>query len=348
MNDRKTFYWAAQGLGWFVYVVLIVLVGFLGGNFSFAVLEAGVVLWFLGILISHNYRNLIVRWGWLQMPIYQVVPRVLIAIVVAALSYFLLQGLWFDFFIEEISPMLNKDWKSSIPIVLNLCFIFLFWSLIYFAVFYFTNYKKQEIENLRIQAARNEMELNNLKAQLNPHFMFNAMNSIRALVDENPAIAKQAVTQLSSLLRSTLMLGKKQQVSLSEEIEVVQNYLALEKIRYEERLNVSFDLDEATLDCMLPPLLVQTLVENAIKHGISVLAAGGHIFIESRKNRQFWEITVRNSGVFESEESKGTGIGLSNARQRLKLMYGRKAKLRISNDHQLVVAKISIPINYET
>lgn len=347
MNNIKTFYWVAQALGWMVYMVVIILLGFLGGNFSAAVLEAAVVLWFIGILVSHVYRLLLIKWGWLSMPIVKVIPLIIIASGICAVAYFLLEGLWLDYFIEEILPLLTNDWRSNIPLIINLWVLFLIWSIIYFSVFYFVNYKRQEIENLKFQAARNEMELNNLKSQLNPHFMFNAMNSIRALVDENPTLAKQAVTQLSSLLRSTLMLGKKQQVPFSEELTVVKNYLALEQIRYEERLTVSFDIHEDTEDCMVPPLLVQTLVENAIKHGISKLALGGEIAITTKLLKKSWQLMVTNSGTFENEESADTGIGLNNARQRLRLMYGNKAKLDIFNENNKVIAQLNIPLVYE-
>lgn len=347
MNSKKTFYWVAQSLGWLLYVVLVVLVGFLGGNYSYVMLEAGLILWFLGIVVSHTYRYFIVRWGWLQMPLLKVVPLVLLASVICSFLYFFLQGLWFDAFITEINPMLTSDLSSSLTVILNSTFLFLFWSVIYFSVYYFLNYKRQEIENLKFQAARHEMELNNLKSQLNPHFMFNAMNSIRALVDEDPTLAKNAVTQLSSLLRSTLMLGKKHVVTLNEELTVVKNYLALEKIRYEERLSVSYNIDNNTLEKTIPPLMLQTLVENAIKHGVSKLARGGSIKIQTHFKRKYWVLEILNSGEFTSEKSDDTGIGLSNTRERLKLVFGAKAKIKITNEEQMVVARITIPLTYE-
>jgi two-component system LytT family sensor kinase len=347
MNNMKTFYWIAQALGWLVYMIVIILLGFLGGNFSVAVLKAALILWFIGVLVSHGYRCLLVYWGWLSFPIVKVIPLIVLASGVCGITYFLLDGLFLDYFIEEISPLLTNDWKSNIPLILNLWVLFLIWSIIYFSVFYFVNYKRQEIENLKFQAANNEMELNNLKAQLNPHFMFNAMNSIRALVDEDPQQAKKAVTQLSNLLRSTLMLGKKQQVPFSEELTVVKNYLALEQIRYEERLTVSYEIHKGSEECLVPPLLVQTLVENAIKHGISRLTLGGEILIKTTLHKKYWELVVQNTGTFVNEESSGTGIGLNNARHRLKLMYGNKAKLKIDNQDGLVVVQLNIPLSYE-
>jgi LytS/YehU family sensor histidine kinase len=114
-----------------------------------------------------------------------------------------------------------------------------------------------------------ELELQTIKAHINPHFIFNSLNSIRALVDENPERARKAVTELSNILRSSLQSDKMETVSLQKELSIVKDYLALEYMRFEDRLKIVYDIDEDTLDRPVPPMMLQTLVENAIKHGIS-------------------------------------------------------------------------------
>ena len=145
----------------------------------------------------------------------------------------------------------------------------LLWTLIYFAVHYFENYKQVQIESLIWEAAVKDFELKTLKSQLNPHFMFNALNSIRALIDLDPKNAQTAVTKLSNILRYSLKMERIETVSLGEEMQAVADYLALESVRFEERLKYTVDIDPKAVSFEIPPMMIQTLVENGIKHGIS-------------------------------------------------------------------------------
>ncbi len=237
--------------------------------------------------------------------------------------------------------------KSMISItfwlnLLNFSALFLLWEIIYFAVNVFENWKKEEILNLELRAAKTEIELNSLKSQMNPHFMFNSMNSIRALVDENPEKAKQAITMLSGILRNNLTLGRFQTVLLRDEIDLVDKYLSLEKIRFEERLNVTYDIAPSSLLCSLPPFVLQTIVENAVKHGISKRMQGGSILIASSLNNDELIVIVRNSGAFIPENGQ-SGIGLSNTKSRLEMIYGGKAGLTIEARADEVIVNLSIP-----
>ena len=178
---------------------------------------------------------------------------------------------------------------------------------------------------------------------MNPHFMFNSLNSIRALIDENPDQAKQGVTMLSGLLRNTLILSKHKTITLRQEIELIEKYLNLEKIRYEERLQFQLNVPKQLLDFPVPPLIIQTLVENGIKHGISKLKAGGEIQLTANLEQDTLEIQIINSGQFKPI-AKGEGIGLPNSKTRLNLMYGDKGTLSISQLSQdRVQVKLRIP-----
>lgn len=222
--------------------------------------------------------------------------------------------------------------------------LFMFWGIIYFAVHFFENFKAGEIKNLELKAANTEIELNSLKSQMNPHFMFNSLNSIRALVDEDPGKAKQAITMLSGMFRGTLSIGRRQLVPFKEELEIVKKYLDMEKIRFEERLHVEYDLDNRTFEKMFPPFMLQTIVENGVKHGISALKDGGLLRIESRIEGEYLVIRVINTGEFK--ESRDKGIGLSNTLTRLNLIYSGKASLKISAENNSVNAVLSIPLNH--
>jgi two-component system LytT family sensor kinase len=233
----------------------------------------------------------------------------------------------------------------NLEVIINGVVPFVFWSLIYFGFHYLQNYKKTEIQNLRWEASSKDIELNKLKSQLNPHFMFNSMNSIRALIDENPAKAKEAVTQLANILRNTLVMNKNKEIFLEEELKIVRDYLALEHIRYEERLKYDFDIEEEALKKIVPPLIVQAQVENAIKHGISKLPKGGSVLVKAKTLNKDLLIEVTNTGQLSNEKSE-TGFGLLNSKQRLELLYGSKATIGIANtNNNEVSVKIKIPFS---
>jgi two-component system, LytTR family, sensor kinase len=226
--------------------------------------------------------------------------------------------------------------------LINYSVIFCLWNIIYYGFKYFQNYKLAEINSLRYLATSKESELNNLKAQLNPHFMFNSMNSIRALIDEDPKKAKQAITQLSGILRNTLLINKKREILMREEIELVKDYLNLEHIRYEERLSYELKIDDALSDCKIPPFIIQSQVENAIKHGISRHPGNGNILIESYREKEAIHIKVSNSGKLNSGTPE-TGVGFQNSKQRLELLYGQKAQISIAETDNAVLVHIIIP-----
>jgi LytS/YehU family sensor histidine kinase len=180
--------------------------------------------------------------------------------------------------------------------------------------------------------------LKNLRSQLNPHFLFNSLNSIRALIDLEPEKAKEAVTSLSNLLRKSLVLGRENIVTLEEELEMVSSYLELEKIRFEERLVVKLKLNESLNDFPLPPFSLQMLVENAIKHGISNLVEGGEIIIESRKTEDAVVISVTNSGEITTKSDKG--IGIENTKRRLALQFKDMAEFELIQKENQVIAQL--------
>jgi len=217
--------------------------------------------------------------------------------------------------------------------------------LIYFFYPFFKNYKQEEIKNLQLEAAHQEFQINRLRSQLNPHFIFNAMNSIRALIDEDPTKAKKAITQLSNVLRNSLLMDEKKLIPMEDEINIVKDYLEIEKARYEERLNVNWEIHKHNESRMIPPLMLQTLVENAIKHGISKLPKGGDLNINLSCVQDGYKIEVSNSGTLGEPDrsNNGTGYGLSSTRKRLELIYDDQAEFDLFQEHDMVKAKVFIP-----
>lgn len=339
--NRVQIYWYCQVLGWAFYILVNSV--FLGLNSEPSVKEYLLYLLMLptGITISHFYKLLLKKIKILEFNI----PTQLLAIVVFSIINGFIYFFVDLFFVKLFGLSVNRlNLVAITESVINFSVVFALWNIIYFGFHYFQNYRRSEINALRYLAANRESELNNLKAQLNPHFIFNCMNSIRALIDENPDKAKQAVTQLSNILRNTLLIDKNKEILLKDEINLVNDYLQLEKIRYEERLNYEFKIDEAAGNCLIPPFIIQTQVENAIKHGISRLPGFGKIVVEAFIAEKTLNITIINTGKLINEQPL-TGVGFKNSIQRLELLYGKKSKISIEEKDDLVVVNVLIPIS---
>jgi sensor histidine kinase YesM len=335
-------YWICQIGGWLVYVLINLIFFGLTSNTTFKDYLLYIVMIPPGIFITHAYRYLIHRLNAINFKLYNQILFILVSSFIKALLIFFVLAIVSTLFQLNANDLTFINILSSI---ISFSVVFFVWNIIYFGYHYFTNYKRAEIDNLRLEAAGKESELNSLKAQLNPHFMFNSMNSIRALVDEDPVKAKQAVTQLSNILRNSLLMNKSKEISIKDEMSLVMDYLDLEKIRYEERLSFELSIDPKTEHTMVPPLIIQGQVENAIKHGISKLEKGGKIIVSTKLKDSILLITVTNTGKLNTEKSI-TGLGFNNSLQRLQLMYGKKAEIKIQEDpnSKLVETIIQIPL----
>ena len=199
------------------------------------------------------------------------------------------------------------------------------------------------MDTFKLQSLVKELELKTIKSHINPHFIFNALNSIRALVDENPSRARTAITELSNILRSSMQTEKLETVPLERELSIVRDYLALEKMRFEERLSIELDIKESTLQQPIPPMMLQTLVENAIKHGISKKESGGIIKVSSDFINNHHELSVQNTGQLGNYPNSN-GFGLKSTEDRLNLLYQGKASFAIKNiNNEMVESRITMP-----
>lgn len=194
----------------------------------------------------------------------------------------------------------------------------------------------------QVAIALKSAELENLKNQLNPHFLFNSLNSIKALTLSDIKVCREAITELSELLRTSLNFKNVLEIPLSDEIALVERYLLLEKIRFESRLSYSINIQPDTLTIKIPPMAVQLLVENAIKHGINASKKGGFVAISGEICQRFLLLNVTNTGTIIHNERKG--VGIDNLIQRLKLNYGNRAELSINQVNEEVLAQIKIPV----
>jgi sensor histidine kinase YesM len=343
-KTSKFLYWGAQFGGWCSYGILIFLATYADDpkKLNFNLFLSLSLFLLCGIGVTHFMRYFFLRFNFLDLKLTPLIPRViffsiLAASVMAFINYFV------SVFIEKDLSLKLLSLNFLINI-LSLTVLITLWNAIYFSYHFFRKTINHELEVVQIQASQNEIELKSLRSQINPHFLFNSLNSIRALIDIEPKSAKESVTKLSNMLRKSLVQGKHAFVSISEEIEFVKNYLDLEKVRFEERLSVIWKIDERALQEQIPPFLIHTQVENAIKHGISKLINGGNVEIEvyiSDENKLI--IRVKNTGTIESKPSE-TAIGIENTLRRLNLQYKEKSSFKLIEQKGFVICEIEIEL----
>lgn len=188
-----------------------------------------------------------------------------------------------------------------------------------------------------------DAELRALKSQINPHFLFNCLNSISALTTSDPKRAREMCVRLSEFLRNTLGLGERESISWKEELDLARTYLEVERVRFGSRLQVEMEIEDACTECRVPPLVLQPLVENAIKHGIATLVDGGVIRLASRLNAGLLEVSVENGFDPEAPAPRRSGLGLRNVRDRLRTRFGVQAGVVTSSQDNVYRAEMRFP-----
>jgi len=236
---------------------------------------------------------------------------------------------------------------SFIGNMLIFSIILLCWNLIYFSIHYFNNWTQAEIEKWQLAAEMKDAQLGSLKSQIKPHFIFNTINNIRSLILEDKEKARDMLLNFSDLFRYALKNTDQSKVELKEELEIVNQYLELLSIQYEDKLHYQIQVDEGLETVEIPPMMLQLLVENAIKHGISQFKEGGSVLINIERKEGVLTIQVRNTGNLGTASRLGDqlGVGLANISKRLELIYNGKANLQMSETGNYVVASINIPIS---
>ncbi len=200
------------------------------------------------------------------------------------------------------------------------------------ALGYHQRFREREIRASQLEAQLALAQVQALKMQLHPHFLFNTLHAITVLIREDPAAATRAVTRLGDLLRLTLSSAKTAEVTFRRELEILSLYLDIERTRFQDRLVINYDVQPATLDALVPDLILQPLVENAIKHGVSPHAAIGRIDVRSRAEGEWLILEIQDSGAGIPEgRSPGEGIGLSTTAERLRHLYGERHELSLGN-----------------
>ncbi|MCU0975181.1 MAG: histidine kinase, partial [Steroidobacteraceae bacterium] len=235
----------------------------------------------------------------------------------------------------------------------NSAFVIVAWTGLYFGIKYYESLEQERERGLRAAALAQEAQLKMLRYQLNPHFLFNTLNTISTLIlDRQNEVANQAVTRLSEFLRYTLDQDPMKMVTLRQEIDAINLYMTTERLRFGDRLRLEFEVEDRALDALMPSLLLQPLVENAVKHAIAPRERGGTIRIEGRVRTRVLELAVSDDGpglggVWQSP-GNGRGVGLRNTRERLQVLYGDRHRFATVDDGAGLRIEIGLPLERES
>jgi len=243
----------------------------------------------------------------------------------------------------------------------NVAMSYHWWVLVYWAILcayqgfdYHRRFRERERRAIQLEAQLVQAQLQALKMQLHPHFLFNTLNSISALLHSDPELADRMIARLGDFLRLTLDNSGAQEITLRTELEFLQCYLEIERVRFQDRLTVSYDVAPETLDAMVPNLVWQPIVENAIRHAIAPRAGSGRIEIRARRSGARLQLQVKDDGPGLARNqnpngSSGKGVGLANTRQRLRQLYGSDHHFELGNGSERgLVVTLEIPFNPST
>lgn len=342
MNKRLV-YWVCQLSGWFLYGLFSIgMITAFGGQVNADMLWIQATILLVLVALSHLYRFYVKQKRWATLKVKSLLPKVAVSVILLSIiAQFIIH--FFIYFVLPIQNLARFDWANFFGYTAGICMVMVIWATIYFSFQFIQRNRKSEIEKLELKSALQEAELAILKNQINPHFLFNALNNIRSLILTEPDRARKMVTHISELLRYSIQFNASEKVSLSQELEIVKDYLQLESIQFNNRLTYHFQIDEQSLNVKIPPMAIQLLVENAIKHGISELSTGGAIQIMASMMEDHLKIEVVNDGQLQSRKSEG--IGLKNLIERMKILFGQFADLQLENSSSsTVTASLKIPL----
>ena len=342
--SKNTVYWLIQICSWGVYTLFWIFSFMAFGETEQmgAVVRLQVLIGVVLLLTSDGIRRIIkstraFSYSTLKLIGFTVGISLFMAFAAQIVIHTVIYGFW------NWSAIRPFNLMESTVYWLNSAMILLIWTTIYLGIKSFERRQEKEIENWRLKAELKEMELGMLKAQINPHFLFNALNNLRSLIMEDQQRAREMVSALSNLLRYAISHNNGAAVAMKKELEMVEHYLALEKIQYEDRLRTVWNVDSEVMEAQIPPMTIQMLVENAIKHGISQNINGGQVEISVQRKDEIIDINVTNDGDLETNATQ-SGLGTKNISKRIESIFGEQVEFRLfENEEHQVTANITFP-----
>lgn len=351
--SKTRLYWLCQLAGWCLVSLFWLYIALFRDNFQ---MSHAIINFFLDvaicIAITHAYRTLAIRRKWNELAIKNLIWKVIPALLLLSIVFMLLMNIKMSayiYFVNSPSDSISKlfVWNPLFiwnPVLITGLRHMTIWLLAYHLYHYYQKEVLTARENAQLSIIAKQAQLDNLSAQLNPHFLFNSLNSIKSLVIENPNVARRAIDLLSDLLRSSLYEKDKDLIAIKNELSLVYDYIELEKMRFEERLQLKTNIDEGVINYKIPALSIQLLIENAIKHGIDLKVDGGIIYLKIKKKDSHIHITVENPGIIH--QNNNVGLGLENLKKRLQIQYKGQASFSlIETENNRVCAEIIIPMH---
>jgi two-component system LytT family sensor kinase len=344
-------YWICQLGGWLSYALMCTFSSWLMEGHLYVYLVGNIVSASCGLIITHLFRWFIARRRWLDLPLASLIVRVALAVPLLALAFagsFYLTAPLYSYLLHRAGPF---DLVHQHPIYLLLGFadsllVFGSWASIYIGFHFLKQRRRGDQESWRLTTALSRARLDALRAQENPHFVCNALNRLRGLIDERSPDTQEALTRLASVLRYFQASDANTTVLFGTELGVVMDYLELESLRFEDRLIVRKQVQPEVLDRPISRMLLQTLVENAVKYGVSQNPGICELSIFAAIDPVDGRLCIRvdNTGHLRMDESNSKGAGLRNARERLRRLFGNDAELKIAeNPPGLVTAAVFVP-----
>ncbi len=347
MKTTSTLFWSINAAGWFVFLLLSGLFfSALSDQLTVNSLVIQLFAWCYYVPASGLVRHLIHRWGWFRRKHHS---RIIIQLIATTFLLALLGQFLVSLFMMYALNIMTWESYSLAVLFLTVAqnwIVLSLWTLLYLVIGHYRASRRQQLREIELTSALHKSELLALKAQLNPHFIFNCLNNMRAMALESANTTRQMITHLSEILKYSFRFSEQAQVTVAEELQHVRNYLALEDIHFEQRLQHNISVSDGAETALIPPMSIQLLVENAIKHGIAKRPQGGHIEINIDTDYQHLKIAVLNDGQL-SDNAQEAGIGLDNLRQRLHLLYGDQAEFTLVNQGtSQVCANLIVPLAY--
>jgi len=302
-----------------------------------------IVPFFAGLGVTTAYRFLIYQKNWKHWSVGKIALMVIGSTFILTISFLLIIALMY-------AILFAKNGFSLLTLMSNgfiFSIIMLAWTVIYFGVHYFNNWNQAEVEKWKLVAEMKDAQLGSLKSQINPHFVFNTINNIRALILEDAEKAREMLLNFSDLFRYSLQNTAQTQVTLEDELEMVKQYFELLSIQFEDKLQYKITVDEGLEEVNIPPMMLQLLIENAVKHGISQFKDGGTILVDINQQNNVLNLKVTNTGSLSTSAqlNEKLGVGLKNIEKRLELLYNGTASLQLKELDRQVEASIQIPLS---
>ncbi|WP_418637719.1 sensor histidine kinase [Winogradskyella sp.] len=347
-KETISLYWKFQWLGWSLASVYWAYVVYVKQDYTiFYTLVNFILDVSIGIFLTHSYKMSLNKLT-LNPLKKSLVLQLSISILVLAVLFMLLNNLkWYAYW-GLVKGGTYNFFKSLIfwdpPLITGLRLMSI-WVLAY----HFYQFYKKELRmtknNAALSVIAKQVQLDHLSNQLNPHFLFNSLNSVKSLIAESPEKARRSIDLLSEILRSSIYT-KEHFITLKEELQLIEDYIELEKLRFEERLHLKITVDNTLLDQKVPSLCVQSLIENGIKHGIQNSIVGGRILLSISRQAENLLIVVQSPGQLGAKFKEGKGMGIKNLKERLQLHYKEKAVFTLEEQPKgLIVATIIIPLS---